>query len=1223
MSGFNLKRGQSYRFGLFLTVAAVFLMWGEPGRAAPTNYIRLGKYSVHATRLLARYAEGPNLQAQTATLQSVGMVVEHRSKLVPGLVVLNVADGPGTLQKSSLPSAADTRAALLLARIQALEASGSFQYVQPSYLYTNTVTPDDERFVDNTLWGLRNTGTAGGVAGADIDAVKAWDLTTGSTNVIVAVVDTGIRYTHLELASQMWRNPDEIPGDGIDNDHDGWVDDVYGVNTAEGNGNPFDDNDHGTHVSGTIGAAANDGNPHVGVAWNVRLMACKFLAADGFGGTDEAIGCIDYAVEHGARIINASWGGGPFERALLDSLTAARRAGVLFVAAAGNDSSNNDELAHYPSSYKLDNVISVAALDRHDRLASFSNYGETSVHIGAPGEEIFSCVAASDSSYDSFDGTSMATPHVSGVAALILAKFPNASIPEVRGRLLTTAVPIPTLAGRTTTGGRVNAFRALSAMPDGTIELALDPPENSDLSARRPVPFYVTVTDLAAITNAIVTAKVQDNPSEVTFRNDGTGVDFKSLDEVYSAELTLPTTPGPFGITFTVTAPGKTALTQTVGYNIASPPLNDNFADALDLPSAGGTVLWTNRFATIEPLEPKHASTPSAAASVWWNWVPAADARTIVDLAGSSFDTLVAVYTNSSLTSLKEVASADDAGNQKQGHVLFDAKAGTKYHIAVAGFSAADVGAIRLRVEPGGGPDTNAPRVIITGPASGLIVTNTTDNKLVVTGTAEDLAPNTTGVRQVQVQVNRELASTALGTTNWTSNVLLKEGQNRIKIVATDYAGNSSPTRSVTVTYQPLISPNDMLANAFELTGTNDVVAGNNTRAAKEPGEPAHAGNAGGKSVWWSYRPGTDGVLTLNTANSTFNTLLALYRNKGLGMAGLELVASNDDVAAPADFSRISQVVRSGETYSIAVDGFGGASGIVQLEFNFRPATIHFVTVHDAFGGTVSPASNWFEDGKITTFLATPASFYAFDHWSGAVSSTDNPLALSITGDFDLVPNFRSLAFTDGFETGALTTLPWRSSGVAAWTVQTNVVLAGRYAVRSGAIGNGERSSLLLTEICRAGTGAFAVKVSSEPTWDKLDFYLNGKRLTSWSGELGWTNYQFSISAGTNTFEWRYSKDFLDTKAGLDAAFVDNLDLPLTIPIDESTPARLDLARLPTGGYRLTVHGQAEQLYEIQSSAALNSWNSISTNSATGGVIDWSNLPTPSTESGFFRALVR
>ena len=1187
---------------------------------AATDFVQFGKYQAHPTRLLAKYATGGALQSTAATLRSIGLTVRQQSRLVPGLVVLDQDGEGGALQK--MESTARTDAETLLARIRVLEESGLFEYVQPSYIYTHCLVPNDVRFTDNTLWGLRNTGASGGVAGADIGAVAAWDLSTGSTNVIVAVVDTGIRYTHRDLAAQMWHNPGETAGNRIDDDADGFLDDVFGVNMITRSGDPMDDNDHGSHVSGTIGAAANDGQPMVGVAWKVRLMGCKFLASDGFGSSDDAMLCIDYAVAHGAKVINASWGGGPFERALLDTLTAARRKGVLFVAAAGNDFNDNDRTPFYPACYRLDNVIAVAAIDRADRLASFSNFGATTVHLAAPGVDIYSCLSSFDSAYEAFSGTSMAAPHVAGVAALILGRFPNASVSELRERLLSTVVRIPTLEGKTTTGGRLNAYRALSATPDGSLEVGFDPPEGSDLSARRPVPFYVTVTDLAGVTNATVLATVQNSEDAVVFKNDGVGLDFQANDEVYTAELTLPKNPGPFGIEFKVSAPGKTNLIRATSYNVAAPPLNDNFADALDIPAEGITLQWTNRFGTIETGEPKHAGSPSASASVWWNWVPTKSGAVVVDTAGSTFDTVVAVYTNSLLRNLKEIASADDAGSKKQGYVTFNAIAGVTYHIALAGFTSADAGMIRLRVEPGGGPDTVAPQLTITGPATGLVVTNANDPKVVVTGTAIDLAPNTSGIRQVQIQVNREIASTAQGTTNWTGTVMLKEGQNRIKVSATDHAGNASAIRSVTVTFDPLISPNDLFSNAFLLSETEGTVSGNTTRAGKETGEPLHAGKAGGKSIWWQFVAPSDGVLTLSTANSTFDTLLALYSNTSGGISGLKLLASNDNSVEGSDFSRLSQPIKGGQTYYIAVDGADGNSGVVQLEYSFREAAVYTMTVASTVGGSASPGTQLYEANSTVLLTATPEPFYVFDSWEGGVSSDLNPVPVIVSGELQVMARFRSVEYSDGFETGDLSRLAWRTSGNGPWLIQTNVVEAGQFAARSGPIAKGQKSSLLLTAGFRAGTGSFGLRVSSEPTWDTLEFYVNSRRVGRWSGEIGWTNYQFTLSAGTNTLEWRYSKDFLETVAGLDAAFIDNVDLPLAIAVDGSTPATLEVERATADAVQLTLMGQTNQTYILQSSSDLTAWTSIATNVAARGTIRWNELRRSPGSNTFFRAIV-
>ena len=203
--------------------------------------------------------------------------VEARSRLVPGLIVLQPTRAGGLQALSQ-----EQKAAQLKAWMGDLEASGQFEYVEPDFVRRPSAAPSDARFVDGTLWGLSNYGQVGGVPGADISATNAWDFTTGSSNVIVAVIDSGVRYTHQDLISRMWRNPDEIPGNGSDDDDDGYIDNIYGIDPANNDGDPMDDMGHGTHVAGTIGAAANDGNPHVGVAWNVRLMALKIGDENGF-----------------------------------------------------------------------------------------------------------------------------------------------------------------------------------------------------------------------------------------------------------------------------------------------------------------------------------------------------------------------------------------------------------------------------------------------------------------------------------------------------------------------------------------------------------------------------------------------------------------------------------------------------------------------------------------------------------------------------------------------------------------------------------------------------------------------------------------------------------------------------------------------------------------------------------------------------------------------------
>ncbi len=332
----------------------------------------------------------------------------------------------------------------------------SVAFAEPNFYLSIDIAPDDPRF--NELWGLENTGQTGGVPGADIDVTSAWAVTTGSRDVVVAVIDSGIKYsTHADLIGNIWVNPGEIPGNGIDDDGNGYVDDVNGWDFANDDAFPFDDNGHGTHVAGTIGAIGDNAFGVTGVNWKVSLMPLKFLFASGIGTTSDAIEAIDYATAMGVDVINASWGGGGFSQSLLESIERAGRAEILFVASAGNEGTDNDALPHYPSSYEATNVIAVAATDHSDALANFSNVGSTSVDLAAPGVNILSTVRTSQV-FGLSSGTSMAVPHVVGVAALIRSVAPNIRAADLRQVIFDCVDPIPVLAGVTATGGRLNAF---------------------------------------------------------------------------------------------------------------------------------------------------------------------------------------------------------------------------------------------------------------------------------------------------------------------------------------------------------------------------------------------------------------------------------------------------------------------------------------------------------------------------------------------------------------------------------------------------------------------------------------------------------------------------------------------------------------------------------------------------------------------------------------------
>ena len=333
-----------------------------------------------------------------------------------------------------------------------LQPSRQIELVQPNAKITTNAIPNDPSFPK--LYALNNSGQTGGKFDADIDAPEAWDYTTGTGQTVVAVIDTGVDYNHDDLRANIWVNSGEIAGNGLDDDGNGYIDDLHGYDFANNDSNPMDDNGHGTHVSGTIGAVGDNGLGVVGVNWHTKIMALKFLDESGSGYLSNAIRALDYAVANGARLSNNSWGGGGYEATLGMAIARASSVGHIFVAAAGNSASNNDVTASYPASYAYDNVVAVAATDQNDNLASFSNYGASTVDIAAPGVSIYSTLPGN--SYGSYSGTSMATPQVAGALSLYLDANPSATASQAITALYQSADAILSLSNRVAGSRRLN-----------------------------------------------------------------------------------------------------------------------------------------------------------------------------------------------------------------------------------------------------------------------------------------------------------------------------------------------------------------------------------------------------------------------------------------------------------------------------------------------------------------------------------------------------------------------------------------------------------------------------------------------------------------------------------------------------------------------------------------------------------------------------------------------
>ena len=360
--------------------------------------------------------------------------------------VLQTFERMGRLQIVELPKGVSVSGF-----IAGYQQSGLVEFAEPDYEgHTAGTSPNDPRYLDGTQWALHNTGQGGGTAGADIHAPEAWDVLTSASNIVVAVLDTGVFYPHEDLAANMWVNPN---------------DGSHGLNALAGTNDPNDDSSHGTRVAGVLGAVGNNGKGVAGVAWQVQIMACKCFNSVGVGNLSAVITCLDYARTNNAKLINASWGFAPGSLALSNAVSSLRDAGIIVVAACGNSATNIDVNPVYPACYALDNIVTVASTTRNDTLSAFSNYGPTNVDLAAPGEAIYTTfggIGTPNNLYYTDSGTSVAAPYVTGALALMLAKFPGETHQQLISRVLNATDPLPSLAGKCVTGGRLNLRNALS-----------------------------------------------------------------------------------------------------------------------------------------------------------------------------------------------------------------------------------------------------------------------------------------------------------------------------------------------------------------------------------------------------------------------------------------------------------------------------------------------------------------------------------------------------------------------------------------------------------------------------------------------------------------------------------------------------------------------------------------------------------------------------------------
>jgi subtilisin family serine protease len=479
----------------------------------------------------------------------------------------------------------------LAVTLSQLRADPRVRYVERNYrVYAagHGSTPSDPAF--HQQWALDNFGQtvngSTGTADADIDAKEAWTVTRGNANVVVSILDTGFDLSHPDLAGNTWVNPGEdctgCRSDGVDNDGNGYVDDWRGWDFVSNDNNPNDDNGHGTHVAGIIGAVGDNGVGLSGVNWDVQLMPLKFLDAAGSGTTADAVEALLYATANGADVTNNSWADAPFSQAMLDAIQQADAADSLFVAAAGNDGLDRDTYTDYPAAYDAPNVVVTAATDSNDARAWFSGYGARTVDLGTPGVNVYSTWRLGNYRYAS--GTSMATPHVAGAAALAKAALPGASDLGLKALLLRTTDANASLTGRTTTGGRLNANTATTCSDEPVVWLE-GPAPGFAVSAGRPVALRAIATKCGDPAGVAVTADANGQSVELTSRGDG----------LYSGVYT-PADAGPLTLTVSATTGALTdsrsvsgSVLRTVAIEPGGPPVTITAAanENLNLTFAG------------------------------------------------------------------------------------------------------------------------------------------------------------------------------------------------------------------------------------------------------------------------------------------------------------------------------------------------------------------------------------------------------------------------------------------------------------------------------------------------------------------------------------------------------------------------------------------------------------------------------------------------------------
>jgi subtilisin family serine protease len=782
--------------------------------------------------------------------------------------------------------------------------SGNFEFVEPNWVVSLQSPMDAQFFKDGNSWGLRNFGQQiqkqNGVSGVDVGAAQAWDEARNlGKGILVAVIDTGVNYDHRELKSSIWRNPGEIPGNGLDDDRNGIIDDVHGFNAVDNTGDPMDRKSHGTPVAGIIAASYPlDPSSLVipGLAPQAKIMALKALSSQGLGTIDSVVRCIDYAVANGAHIINASYGryteGNWGNRAEKDAIERAAQRGVLFVASAGNSQSresfdsnlqnSDDHFKFLPAAYPFSNIISVAAVDNQGNLARdrnwASSFGQRSVDLGAPGKHIASTALGSVQSpggISSFSGTSFAAPFVSGAAALLLGEQPGMRPEEVRTRLINSVKPLDSLQGRTVSGGMLHIGNALRGSPTPTLRLVVShtpevPRLGDDLIIRAEVwagqPVRGTAKVRANLSNEFARALLDDGTRGDELQNDGT----------YSAIITPPNRSS-IELTVEASLPGFNDARAVIPIEIVQPPANDDFANALPLEQTSQNLTkGDNTYGTTEPGEPLFEE--EIGHTLWYTWRPSRDGLAKIRTRGSQFDTTLAVYTGTTLADLVQIAANDDhSDNSITSEVEFSVQTNQLYYLQIGGVRGAS-GEFKIH-HPPPTPQLGPRPPETTKP---VILTKARDYSR-VEGEGIEFVVDVNGTPPFEYQwlLNSAPIDGAVFSSYSISRLAL-EDEGNYGVQVTNKGGFAISTLATLEMRETKLAPaNDNIENAEILFGSQGQEFTVTRNATGQEGEPDHAGKSlPHHSVWWKWVAPRAGTLVLDTEGSSFDTVLAAYRLK-------------------------------------------------------------------------------------------------------------------------------------------------------------------------------------------------------------------------------------------------------------------------------------------------------------------------------------------------------